>query len=88
MSTKKKFKIFKTEQQKENFKAGLAIGGAALVVFGYGCLCGYCIGFASSDKQTAKCLGMCFEKDPTLKQHLVDTILKVQGDLLMKGEGL
>ena len=85
MSTKKKFKIFKTEQQKENFKAGLAIGGAALVVFGYGWLCGYCIGFDSCDKQTAKGLDMCFEKDPTLKQHMVDTILKVQGEKLMEG---
>lgn len=84
MSTKKKFKIFKTEQQKENFKAGLAIGGAALIVCGYGYLFGYINGFASSDKQIAKGLDMCFEKDPTLKQHLVDTILKVECERLMK----
>ena len=25
-------------------------------------------------------LEKCFEKDPTLKQHLVDTILKVEGE--------
>lgn len=82
---KKKFKIFRTEEQKENFKAGLAIGGAALVVFGYGCLCGFGIGFNSCDKQTGKGLEMCFEEDPTLKQHLVDTMIKVQSKQLMKG---
>lgn len=83
---KKKFRL--TEKQKENLKAGLAIGGAALAVLGYGCLIGVGIGANANDKQIGRGLDMCFEEDPTLKQHLVDTIMKVQAKQLMEAKGL
>ena len=81
-TNKKKFRL--TQEQKNILWSFAALSTWTTVGF----LLGRINGYNLCNKQINDGLAACFKSDPTLKQHMVDTALKVQGEMLMGNKGL
>lgn len=79
MDTKKKIRL--TARQKNNI--GVLVVAAIWATAGF--MAGQVVQLKLCNNNLNECLKLLFEKDPTLKQHFVDTVVKVQGEKLMEG---